>query len=421
MVCPPYGNGLFQFLMYDEHILCQAHWTGINLLIRQVICIIQGGLTGRHEYGKLYHIHVISAINRLFQSMDIENTETHPPVISTGITTEAIGQSDAFLEFQERIAKVAPIDRPVLLMGERGTGKELAATRLHYLSNRWEGPRITLNCATLPPSLMETELFGHEKGAFTGAIQRRRGRFEMADSGTLFLDEIGSIPMEAQEKILRVVEYGEVERVGGTRAVEVNVRVIGAANADLPALARENRFKQDLLDRLSFEVLFLPPLRERTGDILLLTNHFARRMAYEMGIDDMPSFSIDAVDTLETYIWPGNIRELKNVVERAVYRSASPRIESINIDPFQSPYPIENPSLTEPEPTKEETPIKESKTLGHTRLPLKEAVKSLEIGMIKRALKNARYHQKKAANRLGLTYDQFRGLLRKYEMEIPTR
>lgn len=347
--------------------------------------------------------------------------EPHAPIISTGITTEAIGQSDAFLEFQEQIAKVAPIDRPVLLMGERGTGKELAATRLHYLSNRWEGPRITLNCATLPPSLMETELFGHEKGAFTGAIRQRLGRFEMADNGTLFLDEIGNIPMEAQEKILRVVEYGAFERVGGTRAVEVNVRVIGATNADLPALARENQFKQDLLDRLSFEVLFLPPLRERKGDILFLSDHFARRMAYEIGMDQVPSFSPDAASTLEKHAWPGNIRELKNVVERAVYRSASSRIEFIDLDPFQSPYPGKNPRRPTRKPTKEETPIKESKTPDLTHLPLKEAVKSLEIDMINHVLKNTRYHQKKAADHLGLTYDQLRGLLRKYEMEIPTR
>jgi len=306
----------------------------------------------------------------------------------------------------------------VLIIGERGTGKELAVTRLHYLSGRWEGPLVTINCAALPPSLMETELFGHEKGAFTGAVQRRRGRFETADNGTLFLDEIGNIPMEAQEKILRVVEYGVFERVGGTRPVEVDVRVIGATNADLPALARDNRFKQDLLDRLSFEVLFLPPLRERKSDILFLADHFARRMAYEMGMEDMPSFSPDAATALEKYVWAGNIRELKNVVERAVYRSATPRIESIDLDPFQSPYQVKHQKPAAVEPANEITLNKESKTLDFARLPLKDAVKSLEINMIKRALENTRYHQKKAAVQLGLTYDQFRGLLRKYSEVI---
>ncbi|MEA3232454.1 MAG: phage shock protein operon transcriptional activator [Thermodesulfobacteriota bacterium] len=350
--------------------------------------------------------------------LDKNDAENNTSVASSGVTMEAQGQSDAFLEFQERIAKVAPIDRPVLIIGERGTGKELAATRLHYLSGRWEGPLVTINCAALPPSLMETELFGHEKGAFTGAVQRRQGRFEAADNGTLFLDEIGNIPMEAQEKILRVVEYGVFERVGGTRPVEVDVRVIGATNSDLPALARANQFKQDLLDRLSFEVLFLPPLRERKGDILLLADHFARRMAYEMGMEDMPSFSPDAAAALEKHIWLGNIRELKNVVERAVYRSTTPRIEFINLDPFQSPYQVEDPKPAAFEPAKKITLSKESKMPDFTRLPLKDAVKSLEINMIKRALENVRYHQKKAAGLLGLTYDQFRGLLRKYSEEL---
>ncbi len=337
---------------------------------------------------------------------------------SSDVSMEALGQSDAFLEFQERIAKVAPIERPVLIIGERGTGKELAATRLHYLSRRWKGPLVTLNCAALPPSLMETELFGHEKGAFTGAAQRRRGRFETADNGSLFLDEIGNIPMEAQEKILRVVEYGAFERIGGTWPVEVNVRVIGATNADLPIMARENRFKQDLLDRLSFEVLFLPPLREREGDILLLADHFARRMAYEMGMEVIPAFSCDAAAALEKHDWPGNVRELKNVVERAVYRSATPLIESINLDPFHSSYQVEDPTSTTTEATEKAVSGQELKVPDFIHLPLKEAVKTLEIEMVRRALKKTRYHQKKAAGLLGLTYDQFRGLLRKYANEI---
>ena len=172
---------------------------------------------------------------------------------------EALGQSEQFLEFQEKLSRVAPIDRPVLLIGERGTGKELAASRLHFLSNRWQGPLVALNCSALTPSLIESELFGYEKGAFTGADRRRSGRFETADKGTLFLDEIGSIPMEVQEKILRVVEYGTFEPVGSSRSIEVDVRIIAATNADLTALAEKDRFKRDLLDRLSFEALILPP------------------------------------------------------------------------------------------------------------------------------------------------------------------
>jgi psp operon transcriptional activator len=205
--------------------------------------------------------------------------------------SEALGQSEAFLDFQENLSRVAPINRPVLVVGERGTGKELAASRLHFLSRRWQGSLVALNCSALNPALIEPELFGHERGAFTGAEQRRTGRFEAADGGTLFLDEIGNIPMEVQEKILRVVEYGTFERVGSSESIEVDVRIIAATNADLIALTDEGRFMRDLLDRLSFEVLFLPPLRKRLGDILLLANHFAGRMTLELGRKEMPQFS----------------------------------------------------------------------------------------------------------------------------------
>ena len=251
---------------------------------------------------------------------------------------DAIGQSEAFLDFQEKLSRVARINRPLLLMGERGTGKELAASRLHYLSLRWKEPFVALNCAALSPTLIESELFGHEKGAFTGATSMRKGRFEAADGGTLFLDEIGMIPLETQEKILRVVEYGAFERVGGSTAVEVDVRIVGATNADLLHLTRQGTFKRDLLDRLSFEVLFLPPLRERHGDIPLMADYFARRMAYELEWEEMPTFSEAVLAQMETYAWKGNVRELKNVVERAVYRSPGPHITHVDFEPFRSPY-----------------------------------------------------------------------------------
>jgi psp operon transcriptional activator len=323
---------------------------------------------------------------------------------------EAIGQSETFLMFQESLSKVATVNRPVLLIGERGTGKELAAMRLHYLSQRWQDPLVALNCAALTPSLIETELFGHEKGAFTGAFQARKGRFEAAENGTLFLDEIGSIPLEVQEKILRVVEYGTFERVGGASPVDVDVRLVGATNADLPALTAKGLFKQDLLDRLSFEVLFLPPLRERVGDILLLADHFARRMAFELGREETPVFSREAASEIEQYAWPGNVRELKNVVERAVYRTDSSRIMEIDFNPFNSPYEMPLNDV----PLEQETPIAEMKQPDLASLHLKEAVKNLEISMLKTSLEDSRYNQKKAAKRLGLSYDQLRGLLKKH-------
>ena len=249
-----------------------------------------------------------------------------------------IGESEIFYKFQENIRKAASVDRSVLLIGERGSGKEFAASRLHYLSSRWKNSFIKLNCAALPPSLIESELFGHVKGAYTGAERERKGRFEEAHTGTLFLDEIGLIPFEVQEKILRVVEYGTFERVGSSETLEADVRIIGAANQDLPALCREGKFKQDLLDRLSFEVLFVPPLRTRGEDIFVLADHFAQKMGKELGRSGRISFTEKVLAELNSYSWPGNIRELKNTVERAVYRAEGSIIDSIELNPFVNPY-----------------------------------------------------------------------------------
>lgn len=332
---------------------------------------------------------------------------------ATGIG-EALGQSEAFIEFQERLSRVAPVNRPVLLIGERGTGKELAASRIHYLSSRWEEPLIALNCSALPPSLIETELFGYEKGAFTGAEKRRTGRFEAADKGTLFLDEIGGIPIEVQEKILRVVEYGIFERVGSSESIETDARIIGATNSDLIILASKGRFKQDLLDRLSFEVLFLPPLVERKGDIPLLAKHFAGRMALELGRTEMPRFSNRAMSALETYPWPGNVRELKNVAERAVYRSNRALITDIDFQPFRSPFP-RNQSQEKERPA----PVSDKLSFDHlTNRSYKEAMHEMEIILLRKALRESKYHQKRAAKILGLTYHQFRGLYRKHSDKV---
>ena len=347
---------------------------------------------------------------------------------------EALGQSEAFLEFQEQLSRVAQVNRPVLLIGERGTGKELAASRLHYLSARWQGPFVTLNCAALSPALIEAELFGHEEGAFTGATRRRLGRFETADGGSLFLDEIGQIPLEAQEKILRAVEYGSFERVGSSQPISVHVQIIGATNADLKALAVQGRFKSDLLDRLSFEVLFLPPLRERREDIFLLANHFAARMAFELGKDSVPRFSAQALTTLDQYPWPGNIRELKNVVERAVYRADSATISDSDIvtDPFQSPFRLSTPDRSdslhqtsikkepgEKGPDEREPGERElGASLPRADQPFVESVQDFECLLLERALKKTRYNQRKTAEQLGLTYHQFRGLYRKYARRL---
>ena len=329
---------------------------------------------------------------------------------------EAIGQSDAFLQFQEQLSRVARIDRPVLIIGERGTGPELAAARLHYLSTRWQGPLVTLNCAALADSLLDSELFGHEAGAFTGATARRKGRFENADSGTLFLDEIANLPLQAQEKILRVVEYGTFDRVGGSRPVEVNVRIVGATNVDLPAQAKAGAFKEDLLDRLSFEVLTVPPLRMREGDVELLTRHFATRMAVSLGLDEQPMFSPQAMNALARHHWPGNVRELKNVVERSVYRAEKGAVTQVVFDPFLSPY---RPAATFiPDAPATGKKIEESGGQPDLDTPLAKAMHDLEDAYLRATLERSHYNQKQAAAMLGMSYHQFRRLYRRRSLAL---
>jgi psp operon transcriptional activator len=320
--------------------------------------------------------------------------------------TDLIGNSESFLIFQERLSKVAQIDRPVLIIGERGTGKELAAIRLHYLSRRWQEPFVTINCAALAPGLVESELFGHEAGAFTGAVSQRKGRFEFANHGTLFLDEIGNMPLNVQEKILRVIEYGVFERVGSSRQINVDVRIIAATNANLPQKADEGTFKKDLLDRLSFEVLVLPSLKERGDDILLLADHFAARVAIELNIDPVPAFSAKVKKQLMEYPWPGNVRECKNVIERAVYQANGKRIDSISFNPFKDTY-----SCSE----KDRERDRQKEKIDITKKTLTESKRELEYHYLTEALKRTKHNQREAAKLLGITYHQFRGLYRKYQ------
>ena len=322
---------------------------------------------------------------------------------------EALGRSDIFLDFQQQLARVAKVQRPVLLIGERGTGKELAAARVHFLSARWGGPFVKLNCAALSPTVLESELFGHEMGAFTGAARRRLGRFEAANGGTLFLDEIGQMPMPVQEKILRVVEYGSFERVGASESVRVDVRLVGATNADLPAMAEAGQFRHDLLDRLSFEVLFVPALRDRgRGDIDLLSRTFAAAMANELGLAGVPEFAGAAQTALRGYGWPGNVRELKNVIERAVSRAEGGVIQDIVFDPFLAP------GKSASRPPAAPTPV------GAATLPvdLPALVAEVEQRLLRQALEQVRFRQRDAATLLGLSYDQFRGLYRKHQSTL---
>ncbi len=360
-----------------------------------------------------------------------ENAPPRPGIWKAHRRADPLGESESFVAFNERLSRVAKVDRPVLVVGERGTGKELAVHRLHYLSLRWQGPLVALNCAALSPGVLESELFGHESGAFTGAQRRRVGRFEAAEGGTLFLDEIGLIPMPVQEKLLRVVEYGEFERVGGSEPVQIDVRLVGATNADLPQRVEAGMFKADLLDRLSFEVLCLPALRERRTDILLLAHHFIARMAMELG-REVPRLSLAAEHQLEAYPWPGNIRELKNVIERAVYRCDGPEILSIDFDPFsRSQLGAGGTPRLEGLPSvagSMEGGAKVGASGSEPEVPplragesLPEAVLRLELASLRQALEAARFHQGNAAKRLGLSYHQFRGLYRKHRTELEGR
>ncbi|MCT2398849.1 phage shock protein operon transcriptional activator [Novosphingobium mangrovi (ex Huang et al. 2023)] len=334
-----------------------------------------------------------------------------------------IGQSTAFLDAVERASRAAPVRRPVLVIGERGTGKELIAQRLHRLSPRWGEPLVTLNCAALPETLIEAELFGHEAGAFTGATRARAGRFEEADKGTLFLDELGNLSMAAQERLLRAIEYGEVVRIGASRPVTVDVRIVAATNADLPRMAEEGAFRADLLDRLSFEVITLPPLRAREGDVHELADYYGRRMASELEWDGWPGFSEGALATLEAHTWPGNVRELRNVVERAVYRWGvdDAPIAEIVFDPFENPWQAPGSirdDVPAPAPSADLSPPGGQ---DHARIPapavpgdLRAAVEAFERGLLLDALRHHRWNQRRVAAATGLTYDQLRHSIRKH-------
>ncbi len=320
-----------------------------------------------------------------------------------------IGAAPAFREMLAQVSALAALDRPVLVVGERGTGKELVAARLALLSPRWDKPFLKLNCAALAEGLLDSELFGHEAGAFTGAVRRRLSRFELAHGGTLFLDEIAHASLAVQEKFLRVIEYGTFERVGGSETQRVDVRVIAATNVDLPALAAEDRFRRDLLDRLAFDVVTIPPLRERGEDVPLLAEHFARAMARETG-RDFAGFTASALAALAAYRWPGNVRELKNVVERSLHRwpQGDAPIDAIVLDPFASPHRLA--PLPPPAAAVAAAPLAESEGDFLAR------VAAYEKRLLAAALAAQRFHQRRTAAALGLTYDQLRHYLRKHDL-----
>jgi psp operon transcriptional activator len=331
-------------------------------------------------------------------------------------TNSIIGNSAALAQALEHVSRLAPVNRPILVLGERGTGKELAAERLHFLSPRWDAPLLKTNCAAMAESLLESELFGHEAGAFTGATRTHVGRFERANGGTLFLDELGTMSLRLQEKLLRVVEYGEFERLGGQATLQVDVRVVAATHMDLRAMVRQGEFRADLLDRLSFDVVHLPALRQRREDIPELAEHFAVQMSAELGWELFAGFTGDAMATLQRHTWPGNVRELKNTVERSLHRwadSQSP-VGEVVIDPFISPFEEALPAPGDEAET-------DQTSADTAPAGFSDRMRAIERQLLSDALAANGHSQRRTAKALGLSYDQLRGLVRKHRLSTRSR
>jgi transcriptional regulator with GAF, ATPase, and Fis domain len=282
-------------------------------------------LVADHAAAAIAAARAFEEIDALREKLELENEYLREEVTQTGVFGELIGQSPALSTVARQIELVAPTDSSVLILGESGTGKELVAREIHRRSKRVTKPLIKVNCAAVPRELYESEFFGHTKGSFTGALRDRAGRFELADGGTLFLDEIGEIPLELQAKLLRVLQEGELERVGDDRTRKVNVRVVAATNRNLKSEVDTGRFRQDLYYRLSVFPVELPPLRARAEDIPLLADHFLELSARKMG-RSKPKLTLANVRELERYKWPGNVRELQHVIERAMITAHGGRL-----------------------------------------------------------------------------------------------
>ncbi|NRA67696.1 MAG: phage shock protein operon transcriptional activator [Pseudobacteriovorax sp.] len=345
-----------------------------------------------------------------------------------------IGHSEAFLDLMEHVAALAKTEFPVVIYGERGTGKELVAERLHYHSGRWQEPLVKVNCAAIKESLLEAELFGYEVGAFTGAQKRYEGKFARANGGTLFLDEIHTASLNLQEKLLRVVEYGEFEPLGGRETLQAHVRLVTATNQNLRQAVSEGRFRADLLDRLCFDVIAIPALRERPADIMPLAEHFAMKMSQLLAWEHFPGFAAAAESALEGYAWPGNVRELKTTVERSLFHhqaGSEEAVSAIRFDPFTqlaseqpqdqvvSSEKTNSPSEADKETsTDNESGAKEAGIANEAGLAasFSEQVRAYEIQLLEDAMAKNRYNQTACSQALGLSYHQLRNLLKKYDI-----
>jgi len=339
----------------------------------------------------LAHEEVLRYQDILLDDKRFLNRELHP-----GVVDEIIGERTGLSNVMEMVRQVASLNNTVLILGETGVGKEIIANYIHYLSNRKDGPLIKVNCGALPENLIDSELFGHERGAFTGAIAESRGRFERAEGGTIFLDEIGELPLPVQARLLRVLQYHEVERVGGKRQIPVNIRVIAATHRNLQNMIAERSFREDLWYRLNGFPIMVPPLRQRKEDIPALTRHFVAVKSRELGIAHPPSISPGALLRLAEYPWPGNVRELENLVERELIRHRGGTLT------------FEMSSFREAEPTKQLTGN------GVPPSPLKlDEVMAAHIGAVLKYAKGKIHGPGGAAELLGMNPNTLRWRLDK--------
>ena len=310
---------------------------------------------------------------------------------------EIIGSDFGLKAVMEMVRQVAPLNSPVLLLGETGTGKEVIANAIHYSSPRKDGPFIKVNCGAIPETLIDSELFGHEKGAFTGAVSQRRGRFERADKGTIFLDEIGELPLQAQVRLLHVIQKREIERVGGTNSIPVDVRIISATHRNLEEMIASGRFREDLWFRLNVFPIILPPLRQRKEDIPSLVSHFISRKSIELGVSTPPAVAPGALERLMNYNWPGNVRELENLVERELIRHRGGQLM------FDSLLPAGQDTISP-----------DCREGSHIRTPLKlDEVISLHISNVLRITKGKVHGPGGAAELLGIKANTLRARMDK--------
>ena len=361
--------------------------------IESAVSAIQGGaadyLTKPLNLEELlYRIRQVSERNRIIA----ENRELREALGERNRIEGIVGESGQMLEVLSLVRRVAPSEATVLIRGESGTGKELMAKAIHFASSRASGPLVKVNCAALPEALLESELFGHEKGAFTGALASRRGRFELADGGSIFLDEIGDLPMHLQPKLLRVLQEREYEKVGSSRPVKVNVRILAASHRPLEVLIKAGQLREDLYYRLNVVTILIPPLRERRSDLAPLIDHFVHRFADKNG-KTIRGLTAGARDVLLRYDYPGNVRELENIIERAVVLSRDDVIDSGDL-----PLTVQEPERADREP----------------ETNLTAAVEALERRMIRDALAKSNGVQTHAAELLGMGERALRYKLIKY-------